>query len=212
MRSAFVLLAALTTANLGCSEVLVEPQGGGGQGAAAGTSSGSGAQQASSSAMTSASSSSGVDPEIEAFCEATGICMPTCTGAFQSFQNPPCEEQGVAFATCVTAIYDAATCSMTGCDAELEALLACRRDNPTDCSGGGGTADETECAFEGECELGTVGVICSFDNEEAECTCFLNSLEVATCTSPVPPDPWDVCLMWNGCCGPLMGAVAPPPV
>jgi hypothetical protein len=213
-RLVVVVPAGLVGWGLGCSEVQIDPQGGGGQTGSdtSATSASAGTPKASSSSglmTTKASSSTGTDPELVAFCEAAGICMPTCAGAFQAFQLAPCEAQGHAFATCFAQSYDASTCSLTGCDAELEALLACRQDSPVECFAGSGTADRTECTFDGQCDLGTVGVICTWtpDGADAACSCFLNALHVGTCTGPLPTPAWDVCSTDTGCCGPYMGAL-----
>lgn len=208
--SAKVLAVILACLAFGCSEVLIEPDGTGGRNgdgdgdgdgartwAGTGTETGTGTQAA-------ASSSTGFDQTLnEQFCEAAGQCFASCVGASQSFQHAPCEDEGALLVECLVDHYDAMACTVSGCQAEMDALLACRATDPVDCYWGGCAGGDKDCACTGECPSGQQQVICSNENGQAECTCYLNAIVAGTCTTPWG-DGLDTCGF--GCCAAVFGS------
>lgn len=201
------LSAALTLAALGCSDVFVEPGGAGGRSGTGDRTDVGTAESATSSTTGQSSSSTGFDPALnDAFCEAVGLCFPSCTVAFQTFQYPPCEAEGAALVTCMIAHYDVEACSLAGCDAEIQALSTCRSNIAYSCGFGGGCIPHgyDECDSNSVCTDGDRWILCTRDGDQAECACYFNSVLFGTCTGEWK-DNGRACSLKTGCCASLFG-------
>jgi hypothetical protein len=191
----FLLVGA--TAALGCSEVVIDPAGDGGRGASDGDDDGD--------VSSNASSSTGTDPStVDAFCAAVGQCFGSCQAALATFQVAPCEAEGLALAECLIAQYDAGTCSLVGCDAQKQALAACRSSTTVACFGGGMGSGPDNCASSIDCPDGERGVICAAEGGELSCGCYVNHLLLGTCTAPLAEVDM-ACSVSTGCCASVLG-------
>jgi hypothetical protein len=172
-----------------CSEVRIVPDGRGG----AGDDDGSGAGH---------SSATGLDADAcQTLCEASGPCLAKCGATCQYLQVPPCEDEGAAFVACLGERYDAATCTLDGCQAETDALLGCRKASPSSCGPESGGASDDFCSKSRECDTGQEKARCEPQDGVAQCTCYLSSVVVGTCTGPWS---FEACNLEAGCCGSLL--------
>lgn len=179
----FVLLWAF-----GCSEVRIVPDGQGGSG----DDGGSGAGE---------SSATGVDAEAcQSLCDASGPCLAKCGATCQYLRLAPCEDEGTAFVACLGERYDAATCAIDGCQAETDAFLACRKASPSSCGPESGGAGDSFCSMSRECDTGQEKAQCEPHDGVAQCTCYVSSVVVGTCSGPWS---FEACNLEAGCCGSL---------
>lgn len=189
MTSARSLLCACLA--FGCSEVLVEPEGDGGR----------------SAGDESASASTGVDHALcDAFCGAVGSCFASCIGVCRGYFSRPCSAEGGALVDCFVDHYDPASCGASECDAEMQALLACRSTATPVCEAHNCGGGDTECTCTAHCEGGQQQALCTSEGGEAVCTCYLNFMPVYTCSSAWGPGTTEACNMQSGCCTEVFGA------
>lgn len=185
---------------VGCSKVVVDPDGNGGMsGDDDGSGAGAGKQEASST--------SGFDPVLcDQFCGAVGLCFASCTGDCGSFLQPPCGAEGEAVVECLVDNYDATMCSVSGCEPQMQELLACRSTMSSECDGGGCGGTDMECACTSQCPGGQRKALCTNEGGTASCACYLSSIPVYSCTGSWVEYVPGACSLDEGCCAEVFGS------
>jgi len=203
----FLLVAA-------CRNVVVVENSGSGVGGASGVGHSAGANATGSTGTLATSAATGIpQTTCDTFCNLASNCLPSCHRACEAYGVSPCQAQGQALANCLAAHFDPMTCGVVGCDQETQAFTQCRSTVPQQCAGGGGGSgggpDSFECAMTYPCAGGDERVMCESQGQAANCTCYLNYLQVGTCSASVPstqpPDALVLCDAKKGCCAQFFG-------
>jgi hypothetical protein len=165
---------------------------------------GSGASGSHGSEATSAGTEPGKSL-CDRFCAATGTCYEDCHATCETYQGPPCANEGLALVTCDASSYDAASCSANqACENQYEAFYMCRGASPPQsCAAPTCGATDASCACTAQCVGGEEKAICDLDlNGDAECSCYLNGSMFSTCGAVPAADhsALPACSLTTGCC------------
>lgn len=197
-------IAVGVVATSGCERDVIRDTAGAGSGGSSG-SNGSASGKSSSSTVKpepTSSAASGPDPNVcDKFCSVAGGCFANCQATCASYLADPCALEGNEYVQCLTANLNPQTCQAYECDPNP--LLECRSTVPQECGGAGCVGSSTVCSCTRECDGGEQRAICNFQDGNATCTCYLNTLSVATCQAPLEEGGCD---LEKGCCSFYFGS------